>query len=131
MIKKSELIAELFHNFFEKKEFQEEGKLLNLHHCPVDKDFYETNTDWVATIKLPDLDETDLEVSLEHNLLEVKVNKISELKKEDLKTGLVSYCKEVTSFYKSIPLPETASERFVKNYKNGVLEVKIAKKVNI
>ena len=94
-------------------------------------DYYEDDKEFIATIELPGVNREDIEVSIgDDNQLEIKVEKRDEAKVEDKKKGFYKYQKNYSGFYRTVPLPDNIDRDSIKaSYKNGVLELKIAKKL--
>ena len=121
----------LFENRKMLSDFSDKKALANKEQTPKYRkalaDYWETDNEIVATVKLPGVDKKDIDINLEDDSLEIKVEKKQEDEKKDKNS--YSYMKTCSGFYRRIPLPEFAlSEKAKATYNNGVLEVRIPKK---
>lgn len=91
-------------------------------------DFWETDKEMVATFELPGVDKNDIDMNIDKDQLEIKVEKKHE--EENKKDGSdgYAYMARYAGFYRRIPLPDGVDpEKTKATYNNGVLEVKIPK----
>ncbi len=90
-------------------------------------DFWETENEVIATFEMPGVDKKDIDMNVDDDSLEIKVEKKDENKDES--EGSYSYSASYAGFYKRIPLPEGVdADKTKATCKNGVLEVRIPKK---
>jgi HSP20 family protein len=89
-------------------------------------DLSENETALTVTAELPGLTESDIDLSLDKDLLTIKGEKKAE--KEDKQQGYYRLERSYGSFQRTIPLPvEVDSEQSEATFKNGVLTVTIPK----
>ena len=89
-------------------------------------DVQETEKSVIATVELPGVEKSDIQLNVSERNIEVKVEKKQE--KEVKKKGAYSYAAESKQFYRSIPLPtEVIASEADATYKNGILKVEIPK----
>lgn len=87
-------------------------------------DYFETDKEIVATIEIPGVDKKDIEINNINDGIEIKVEKNEEKKDKN------SYKKSSMGFYRYFKLPEYIDfDKSKATYKNGVLELKIPKKL--
>lgn len=90
-------------------------------------DIYETDTDVIAEINLPDIDPEKIDISVENSFL--KIHGDTEEKKEEKRRGY--FKKEIRrgSFERMIKLPATVKEDEIDAvYEKGILKITIPKK---
>ena len=93
-------------------------------------DIWETDNEIIATVELPGVKKEDIEVSAKDNGIEIKVEKKDEHKTDDKKKGIYRLERQYSGFYRFFSMPENADLNNVHaSYKNGVLELKIPKKM--
>ena len=89
-------------------------------------DVWETEDEVVYALDLPGMAEDDVSVELEEGTLTISGTR--ERKDEVSKDGLYRYERRFGSFSRTIGLPQGVTDDSVKaDYKNGVLEVRVAK----
>ncbi len=91
-------------------------------------DTWETDKELIATLEMPGVDKKDINIELIDNGLEIKVEKKTEAKHKDKKTGVTSYEKSFAGYYEFIPTPKNIdTSKITASYKNGVLELRMPK----
>lgn len=88
---------------------------------------YETEDEWIIELIMPGIEKNSLKVVLEDELLKIEAKKE---KSEEL--ALCYYCYEwpYSEYKRSIELPkEIESSQIYTNYRNGILKIRIPKKV--
>jgi HSP20 family protein len=90
-------------------------------------DIYETENELVLQADLPDINEKDLDVRVEHNVLTIRgERKLEQQVKED---NYLRIERTYGSFSRSFGLPNTVNTEAIKaEYKNGVLTVELPKR---
>ncbi|MBD3203309.1 Hsp20 family protein [Candidatus Woesearchaeota archaeon] len=89
-------------------------------------DVWETENQVIATVELPGVNKEDININVDDDMLEIKVEKKHEEKKE--KKGMYRLERSYSGFYRSFALPgHVDPDRTKATYKNGVLEIKIPK----
>ncbi|MFP4118130.1 MAG: Hsp20/alpha crystallin family protein [Candidatus Woesearchaeota archaeon] len=90
-------------------------------------DTWETENEVVATFEMPGVDKDDIDMNVDDDSLEIKVEKKDE--NEDKSDDGYSYTSSYAGFYRRIPLPgDVDPEQTKATYNNGVLEVRVPKK---
>ncbi len=89
-------------------------------------DIWETDNEVIATLEMPGVDKNDIQINVNENNLEIKVEKKQE--KEDKKKGMYRLERSYKGFYRRFSLPTNVkADKANATYKNGVLEIKIPK----
>ncbi len=92
-------------------------------------DIYETETAVIASFELPGVQKENIELNVTETEIEVKVEKKSEVEKEDQKKGYYRFESCTNSFYRRMPLPaEVMPDNTKAEFKDGILKVEMAKK---
>jgi HSP20 family protein len=92
--------------------------------------YYETEKEIVITAEIPGATKEDIKLSVEGNVLKISAVRTIEKKRED--KGVHKVERYSTTFYRTYLLPEYANvEKIEANYENGVLEIKIPKRIEI
>ena len=87
----------------------------------------ETESQMIATFELPGVNKGDIELIVDDDHIELKVE--SKQEKKNKKKDSYSYMSQSTSFQRYISLPkEVDSNKAKAEYKNGVLRVEVPKK---
>jgi HSP20 family protein len=87
----------------------------------------ETESNIIATFELQGVSKGDIDLVVDDDHIEVKVESKIEKKHKDKES--YSYTKAARSFYRRIPLPkEVNSSKATAEYKNGILRVEMPKK---
>jgi len=91
-------------------------------------DIWETDKEIIASMEMPGLEKKDIQINIEDNILEIKGEKMSEVKSKN--NDAQRYKKSSTRFYKRVSLPaEVDANKANATYNHGVLELKIPKKI--
>ena len=91
-------------------------------------DMWETDKDVLATIEIPGVKKDDININIEDDRLEIKVEKKDEFKEEDKKRGMYRLERRYGGYFRTMPLPETVDPNKIKaTYSNGVLELRMPK----
>lgn len=86
----------------------------------------ETEKHMIATFELPGVDKGDIELNVEKDHIEVKVEQKKEEKKDE--KGVKSYYSSSMSFHKFMALPKEIDANSAKaKYENGILRVEMPK----
>lgn len=89
----------------------------------------ETENKIIASFELPGVDKKDIDLNVDDNTIELKVESKDEKKHEDNEKKMYSY--RMQSFFRRIPLSiEVDSSKATAEYKDGMLRVEIPKKQN-
>ena len=92
-------------------------------------DLSETDKSVIARMEIPGVNKEDIDLKVNDDKIEVKVEQKEETEDEDKEKGYYRYESRCKSFYRSIPLPtEVNADKAEAEYKNGVLTVEIPKK---
>jgi len=91
-------------------------------------DIIDEGAELVALVELPGVNKEDIQVNVTPTMLRIRVEKKKE--KEEKETGYYYRERSYGGFYRAISLPtEVLPEQVKASYKNGVLEVRMKKKV--
>ncbi len=91
-------------------------------------DIQETDKSVIASFEIPGADKKDIQLNVDKNEIEVKVEKSDEKELNDEKKGLYSYSRSSSQFYRRIPLMlDLDSEKAEASYSNGILKVEVPK----
>ncbi len=91
-------------------------------------DMWETDKDVLATIEIPGVQKEDININLEKDSLEIRVEKKDEFKEEDKKHGIYRLERRYGGYYRNMSLPENVDPNKIKaTYANGVLELRMPK----
>ncbi len=94
-------------------------------------DLKENEREFIANIEIPGVDKKDIQLKITDNVLEIKVEKKSEVNISNEEEGLVRSERVYNGFYRSMSLPsKVISEKAKASYRNGVLEVRLPKTMN-
>jgi HSP20 family protein len=97
---------------------------------PARSDFYETDNEIVIRVEIPGVKEDDIKIAVEGNVLKVSAKR--EIEKKEEKKGIHKIERFSSNFYRSFLLPEYSDlDNINANYENGVLKIKIGKKLKI
>jgi HSP20 family protein len=89
----------------------------------------ETESMVIASFELPGVDKSDINLNVDNNMLDVKVESKKEKKEESKDKKAYAYSMQSQSYYRRVPLPkEVVAEKAEAEYKNGILRVEIPKK---
>ena len=92
-------------------------------------DVYDNDKEIIVKVEVPGADKKDIIVTPVDNGIEIKVEKKSEIRKEDEKNGIYKLERSYAGFYRYFSLPSYADlDKIDANYKDGILELKIKKK---
>ncbi len=127
-----------FANFFSYDPFRSSGFLLsgpeNMdlmkrdYRSPL-ADVWETDKEIVAKIELPGVDKKDIKVRTRDNGLEISVENKNQYEYRDEKKNIYRAERSYSGFYRYFELPDYADkDKINATYKNGILELRIAKK---
>jgi len=95
-------------------------------------DIAATDKEYLISVELPGIEEKDIEVEVHEDVLSIKAQRENESKEEsnDEKKNYYRVERHYGKFQRMLHLPEDAdAENITANYKNGVLDVKVARKV--
>jgi len=113
------------HPLIESKAVMTPDKRFRLPTC----DVQETDNSVIATFEVPGADKKDIQLNVDKNEIEVKVEQKDEQEVKDDKKGTYSYTKTSNQFYRKIPLMlDLDSEKAEATYNNGILKVEVPKK---
>ena len=105
-------------------------KLGNLQFRQPLADLKENENEFIVTIEVPGVDKKDIQLNINDNNLEVKVEKKSEINVTH-EEGYVRSERIFNGFYRSMNLPSRIiADKARANYKNGILEVILPKAEN-
>jgi HSP20 family protein len=89
-------------------------------------DVIETDKEVIATAEMPGLEKPDIKINLAEDRLEISAETKHEEKKEE--KGYIYRERRSGSYYRAISLPSPVDpDNSRASYKNGVLEIKMAK----
>jgi HSP20 family protein len=89
----------------------------------------ETESGIIAAFELPGVNKADIELNVEDDSIELKVESKTEKKHEDKDKKSTSYFMHKSSFYRKVPLPkQIESSKATAEYKDGVLRIEAPKK---
>ncbi len=89
----------------------------------------ETESQMVATFELPGVSKGDIELIVDDDHMELKVESKQEKEQKDKDKKSYSYMSQSTSFQRYVSLPkEVDSDKAKAEYQNGVLRVEVPKK---
>ncbi len=115
-------------NLLESKEtaIAERGKQFRTPMCEMNW----TKNNLLTVFELPGVDKKDIELNVTDDFMEVKVDKKTEIKKEE--KGLENFYSSRYQFYRQVPLPEMIDAAKVNaEFNNGLLKIEIPKKKDI
>ncbi|MFH1134030.1 MAG: Hsp20/alpha crystallin family protein [Nanoarchaeota archaeon] len=93
-------------------------------------DVAETDKSVIATFEIPGANKEDIQMHVQDNVLELKVERKMEKESKDEKKGVYAYHKSFGQFFRRLPLPaEVADDKAEATYKDGVLKVEIPKAI--
>jgi HSP20 family protein len=93
---------------------------------------HETESKVMATIEIPGVNKSDIELNVDDTGLEIKVDAKQEKKHGDKDNKVYGYSMQQQSFYRKLPFPkEVDSSKATAEYKDGVLRVEAPKKHQI
>jgi len=90
-----------------------------------------TDKEYLISVELPGIEEKDIELEVQEDVLSIKAQRESESKEEnkDEKKSYYRIERHYGMFQRMLHLPEDAdAENITANYKNGVLDIKVARK---
>ena len=91
-------------------------------------DIAATDKEYLISVELPGIEEKDIEVEVHEDVLSIKAQREDESKDE--KKSYYRVERHYGMFQRMLHLPEDAdAESITANYKNGVLDIKVARKV--
>ena len=122
----------MFDNFFESNNVLEMKepikKLRDMNFRQPLADLKETDKEFIVNIEIPGTDKKDIQLNISDNVLEIKVEKRSEINVADEEKGYIRSEKIYNGFYRSLNLPsKVMPENARATYKNGILEVILPK----
>ena len=89
----------------------------------------ETESKMIATFELPGVDKKDINLNVDDDRIELKVEARQEKKTEDKEKGHYSYMSQSSAFYRSMMFPkEVDSSKAEAEYKDGILRIEVPKK---
>jgi len=90
--------------------------------------FKETDKEFIIQVEVPGIEKDKIQLNITNNRLEIKAERKQE--KESKEREDYSYTKSYLGFYQAFDVPEnTDINKINASYKNGVLTIKIPKKI--
>jgi HSP20 family protein len=91
-------------------------------------DLADNGTEYIVKAEVPGLNKEDMTIEVTENGIEISGETNAEEKEEDKSKGYIRRERRYTSFYRSLPLPESIlTEKVDAELKDGVLTVKLPK----
>lgn len=91
-------------------------------------DFREDEDEFIINVELPGIEKEDIKLDIVNQGIEIRAEKKKEVEKKEGK--LFEHSKSFIGFSRYVALPENADlDKVDAIYKNGVLEVKVSKKM--
>ncbi len=116
---------EVFSRFSERRPLLTGGKEIAVSRMPV-TNVHETESSIVASFELPGVEKEDIDVNVNEDSIEVRVQKRE--KKEERKEGSYRYSEMSRSFYRNLPLPKSIKPNEAKaTFRNGLLRIEAPK----
>ena len=121
-------IDSLFSGFFSEFRGDEFSFAKEKNYRKALTDFQETEKEFIIQVELPGIDKKDIDLNITENRIEIRAKWKSETKIQ--KQNIISYTQGYAGFYQSFEVPEEADLNKVDaSYKNGILTIKIPKKL--
>lgn len=93
--------------------------------------FKETDNEFVIHVEVPGIDKENIQLNITETGLEIKAEKKEEKEKGKKDGKEYSYTKSYAGFYQAFDVPDNANlEHVDASYKNGVLVIRLPKKVS-
>ncbi len=93
--------------------------------------FKETDKEFIIEVEIPGVEKEDIELNLTNKRIEIKAEKKKEKKQINKEKKAYFYEKTYAGFYKKFDVPDNADvSRINASYKNGVLTIKLPKKIS-
>ncbi len=93
--------------------------------------YKETDKEFIIQVEVPGIDKEDIQLNITESGLEIKAEKKQEKEKGKKDGKEYSYTKSYAGFYQTFDVPDNADlEHVDASYKNGVLVIRLPKKVS-
>lgn len=88
----------------------------------------ETEKSIIASFEIPGAEKKDIQLNVDKNEIEVKVEQNNEQEIKDEKKGMYTYSRKSNQYYRKIPLMlDLDSEKAEATYNNGILRIEVPK----